>query len=212
MFLAIDSAENMRYTGVISGSFQEVCAVYDKFVLIFRKHGVNPPFHWRKLSRKVKESCMKDVVNAINTSKLKINIFEHKRLPRLDRNILFYEILPQHIALRLSPWVRALKGSLNIEVDDDYRLKNTETKRFVKALVEDFCYVLMGIRIDSRVQNSTIKATIKQKIGILNLYGHVTKANDSKAVQIIDLILGYDIQFGCRFDKDVLHYWKIFVS
>jgi len=84
MYIAIDSAENMAYTGVISGGYPDIYDVYDKFIAIFKKRRVNPPFHWRKISRRVKYSCMNEVVQAINDSGLLINIFEHKRAPKME--------------------------------------------------------------------------------------------------------------------------------
>jgi len=212
MYIAIDSAENMTYTGVISGSYYDISHVYDIFIAMFKKRHVNPPFHWRKISRRVKYSCMNEVVRAINDSRLLINIFEHKRAPKMERKIVFYELLPQHISLRVSPWVRELAGKMKIEVDDDYRLGiEDNTKKFLISLIENLCFMLTGIQIYSRKEHDTIKATIKQKSGILNFYGNIVRSNNSIGVQIMDLILGYKIQFKCRdFDRHKLHYWNIF--
>jgi len=102
---------------------------------------------------------------------------------------------------------------MNIEVDDDYRLGESPniTKKFLRALVESMCFVLVGKQIGAREDKGTIKATIKQKRGILNFYGNVVKSGDSKIVQIIDMILGYYIQESCRdFNRGKLHYWNIF--
>jgi hypothetical protein len=212
MYIAIDSAENMIYTGVISGSLSEIWGVYNNFIEIFKKRGVNPPFHWRKISRRVKDSCMNEIVQAINNSKLVINVFKHERAPKMERKIMFYELLPQHISFRISPWVKELAGKMEIEVDDDYRLSKADnTKKFLKALIENMCFILTGTQIYSRKEDDTIKATIKQKNGILNFYGNVVRSNDSKGVQIMDLILGYFIQSKCRdFNRNKLHYWTIF--
>jgi len=212
MYIAIDSAENMIYTGVISGSSSDIYNVYNKFTTTFKKSGVNPPFHWRKISRKVKNSCMGEIVQAINNSRLVINIFKHERAPKMERKIVFYELLPYHISLRISPWVKELAGKMEIEVDDDYRLsKSDNTKKFLKALIESLCFILTGTQIYSRKERNTIKATIRQKKGILNFYGNVVKSNNSKGVQIMDLILGYHIQSGCRdFNRNKLHYWSVF--
>ncbi len=154
---------------------------------------------------------MDEVVRAINDSKLVINIFKHERIYQMERKPVFYELLPQHISLRIAPWIRELTGTLIFQVDDDYRLKGGNTLNFIKALIENLCYDLTGLQIDSRKEWGTIKATIKQNKGILNLYGNVVESNSCKAIQIIDMILGYDIQSGCRdFDRKRLHYWNIF--
>ncbi len=136
MHIAIDSAENMIYTGVISGSPKDIFDTYDKLIGIFKKRGVNPPFHWRKISRKVKDSCMKEIAQTINGSRLVANILRHERAPKMDRKMVFYELLPQYISLRMAMWVRELAGELTIEVDDDYRLgKHDDTTKFLKALI-----------------------------------------------------------------------------
>lgn len=211
MYIAIDSAENMTYTGVISGSFEDIFSVYGKFMAAFKRCGVNPPFHWRKISRNVKDSCMKGVVQAINDSRLVINIFRHERVPKMERKIVFYELLPQYISLRISPWVRELSGGLEIEVDDDYRLKGGDTVKFLKALIENLCYHSTGVQIYSRKEYGRVRATIKQDKGILNFYGDVAKSSGSKGIQIMDLILGYHIQSKYRdFNRNRLHYWNIF--
>jgi hypothetical protein len=211
MYIGIDSAENMAYTGVISGGFQDIFYIYGKFMIAFKQHGVNPPFHWRKISRNVKDSCMKEVVQAINDSKLVVNIFRHERVPKMERKIVFYELLPQYISLRISPWIKELAGKLEIEVDDDYRLKGGDTVKFLKALIEYLCYDSTGLQIYPRKEYNRIRATIKQDKGILEFYGNVAKSSDSKGIQIMDLILGYYIQRKCRdFKRNRLHYWNIF--
>ena len=155
---------------------------------------------------------MNEVVQTINDSKLLINIFEHKRAPKMERKIVFYGLLPQHISLRISPWIRELAENMKIEVDDDYRLgEDNTTAKFLKSLIEELCFVSKGIRVSSRKEHDTIKATIKQKSGILNFYGNVVRSDDSRGVQIMDLILGYDLQFKCRtFNRNKLHYWSVF--
>lgn len=213
MIIGIDSAENMTYTGIISGSLADIYSIYERFAGIFQKRGVNPPFHWRKISRKVKDSSMKVIIEAINSSRLKINVFEHKRLPNAERKVVFYELLPQHICLRLLPWTKELTGNLTIEVDDDYRIKGkfNITKAFAKSLVENMCFQLIGMRVDSRDESDTIKATIKLKKGILNIYGKVMRSDNSKAIQMVDIILGYFIHYQCRdFSRSHVHHWKIF--
>jgi uncharacterized protein (UPF0297 family) len=214
MYIAIDSAENMTYTGVISGNVSDIYNVYSGFITTFKKRGVNPPFHWRKISRDVKYSysCMKEVAQAINDSKLLINILRHKRAPEMERKIVFYELLPQYISLKISPWVKELEGKMVIDVDDDYRLgEHNNTSKFLISLIESLCYDLTGIQIYSRKVYDTIRATIKQKKGILEFYGNVVDSNSSNGVQIIDMILGYVIQGDCKdFDRRKLHRWDIF--
>jgi hypothetical protein len=210
MILGIDSAENMCYTGTISGTHENVDRVYSEFTKIFKKRYVNPPFHWRKISKKVKESCLHEIVETINSANLLINIFEHKRILKMERKILFFELLPKYISFRIYPWVKKLKGSLTIEVDDDYRVCNRSTRDFIIALVEELCFLLTNKKIDARVENNVVKSTIKQEIGILNFYGKTVKSDSSKAIQILDIVLGYDIQFKQRFSKDRVHYWPIF--
>lgn len=212
MFIGIDSAENMRYSGIVSGSSQDIDDIYKDFVQIFRKHGVKPPFHWRKIRRKVKNSCRKEIVRTVNNGRLKTNIFAHKRKFGLERKILFYELLPQHISLRVSAWVKELAGSLEIEVDDDYNVRGRQnaTERFVRSFIESLCFILTGKEIHARKEKGKFKATIKQKKGVLRLYGRVCDSRNSKSIQIADLILGYYIQSKCRsFDRNVVHFWRV---
>ncbi len=73
------------------------------------------------------------------------------------------------------------------------------------------CFALTGMQIDPRKDGNTIKSTIRQKNGILNFYGNVVRSSGSKGVQIIDLILGYCIQYRCmEFDRSRVHHWNIF--
>jgi len=210
MILGIDSAENMCYTGTISGTYENIDKIYNEFIKIFKKRYVNPPFHWRKISKKVKESCLHEIAGVINNSNLLVNIFEHKRIRKMERKILYFELLPRCISFRIHPWVKKLKGSLTIEVDDDYRICNKSTRDFIISLIEELCFLLTNKEIDARIESGVVKSTIKQEIGVLNFYGKTVKSNSSKAVQILDIVLGYDIQFQYKFNKNIVHYWPIF--
>jgi len=212
MHIAIDSTQK-KITGVVSGRFYfEIVPFYDEVTKVFKKHYVNPPFHWSKISRKVKNSCAAEIIRLIDESKLKINLFYHNKPSSTPEKEYFHGLLPRRIAEHMEPWLRCQGGTLTIDVDRDYDLnKYNKTENFVKNIITQIGFRLVGKYIKIRDVNKNLTAELKQDNGEhLKIFGRVCTSNDSKGIQIIDIIMGIINDFGINvIDKNKLHIRKI---
>jgi len=210
MYIAIDSSNQLRFTGTVSGSYFEISNVYKEISKILKNSGINPPFHWSKISRKVKESNRKDIAEVINKSKLNFNIFQHTRPQNMSRKELFFIRLPNAISQNLENWLRYKHGQVDLEVDDDYNFSRTSgTKKFLENLIFTICFRLVGKPVKVRV-NNIIRSTIKQDNGvILEFYGTISDANSSKGIQIIDLVIGFVLENKNMFQSNKIFFKKI---
>lgn len=213
MYIGIDSSNQIKYTGVVSGSFSDIDKVYNEIQKILKVEGVNPPYHWSKISRKVKDKTKNKVIESLNKSKLKFNIFLHKKTINIPRKEFYYFRIPRAISQNLENWLNSLKGSVEIEVDNDYNIKNHSTEEFIESLVQQIGFRLIGKPVKVRKEDK-VKASIKQNDGgLLNLYGVVTDSKSSKGIQIIDITLGIFIERdgtnNKSFDKNRLFFREI---
>ena len=85
MFIAIDSAKQMLYTGVVSGWRSESDRVYQELKQVLNDRGIREPFHWAKLSRKVKSGIENDVISTVNSSMLNFTASAARTLRTLVR-------------------------------------------------------------------------------------------------------------------------------
>ncbi len=210
MYIAIDSSNQMRYTGVVSGNNSEIIRVYSEIEKILRSDGVNPPYHWSKISRKVKDKVKMKIIETINKSRLNFNIFFHRKEINLPKKELFYYRIPNAIAQNLEKWLSNAYGSVEIEVDNDYNIKGYSTEDFVKNFIFQICFRLAGKPVKVRKEEA-FKATVKHISGnLLNFYGLVASSNSSKGIQMVDMIMGIFIQSdGSAFDKHKIFFRKI---
>lgn len=199
----------MRFTGVVSGRSVEITNFYHGLLKIFKKNHINPPFHWSKISRKVKQNTKKDIISLINESKLNFNVIQHKPSASLTKKELYFSRLPKSIAEHLEYWLKNKGGDVKIEVDDDYNIKNHKSNELVESLIIQIGYRLVGKHIKIRFEDE-IKATLKQENGkIMNFYGKVTQIKTSTSIQIIDIVLGLVNEGEKGINKSRLYCWKI---
>lgn len=209
MYVAIDSSRQHRFTGTVSGHDMEISKVYDDLTRIMKSSGVNPPFHWSKISRKVKESSRREIVGLVNNSKLTFNIFQHSRPINMSRKELFLRRLPNSISQVLEIWLKNKYGQVNMEVDNDYNFSNSGTEEFIQNLISSICFRLVGGQVKIR-GNDMVRATVKQDSGvILDFYGKVSDSKRSKGIQLIDVVMGFALEDKEQFKQNRMYVKKI---
>jgi len=209
MFIAIDSAKGMCYTGVISGFMSELNRIYDEAKKIFSECGVKDPLHWNKISRKVKEKCKKDIIELLNESMVNFNVFIHIKPKKALRKDYYIYQVPNAISEHLEHWFRYKRGSVEILVDNDYNFGSSCTNDFIENLLRQITFRLIGRMTAIRKENK-LKATVKFPNGnILDFYASTTDIKRSKEIQIVDIFLGYYIENPELFDKKKVYTRKV---
>ncbi len=169
----------------------------------FSKSFVRPPFHWSKISRKVKVMARKEIVELANNSGLNFNIFHHHR-PKEELKKKYYLLyVPNAISHSLEHWLMNKYSSVEMLVDDDYNVSSVKdgTLHFIETLLSQLSLRLTGEKVAIRHENK-IKATIKQPNGsLLNFYAGKASSSSSKEIQIIDVMMGYYIEDKTGFDR-----------
>jgi len=165
-------------------------------IKIFSKNFVRPPFHWSKISRKIKVMARNDMIELVNNSNLNFNIFHHHK-PKDELNKKYYLLhVPNAISHSLEHWLMNKYGSVEILVDDDYNISSVKdgTIHFIETLLSQLSMRLTGEKVAIRHENK-IKATIKQPNGsLLNFYAGKVSSSSCKEIQTIDIVMGYYIE------------------
>ena len=210
MYVAIDSSNHMKITGMISGRHYVLDEFYREMEKIFRSNHINPPYHWSKISRKIKEKTKSEIVDLINNSNLKINVLSHKKPLNVSKKDYFHTRIPKALAECLEQWLKFKGGYLCIDVDDDYSIsKFNTTTAFLENLITQIGFRLVGKYLKI-MKGKYLKATLKQENGnILEILGRVTKLSESKGIQTIDIILGIVNEKNTKIGYNKLYFTKI---
>lgn len=209
MFVAIDSAKQMKYSGVVSGRCTELDRVYDEMKKIFIQYNIRDPFHWNKLSRKVKIGCENKIINLVNNCQLNFNIFYHPKPRNILRKEYYLVHVPNSISENLEHWFRYKRGSVEILVDDDYNFGGGHTDDFIINFLRQITFRLVGKLVKIRKENK-LKATVKFPNGnILDFYASKSSLSISKEIQMIDIVLGYYIKNPKKFNEKRVFFRKI---
>jgi len=206
--IAIDTSHNKRYSCVVSGKMKDIDTLYKSIDTILVKLNQKGPFHWREIRRNVRISAKKGVYELINNSSLHFNIFEHKFPGKISSKEFYLKHIPDIISKSLDKWLEGKGGSVLLHVDRDYVVRGirNSTKRFTENLIRRLCERLVG-PVSIR-RNKDILATIRQINGnILNFIGSVSSRDESKGIQIADLVLGYYL-YGKNGIKNKVYFKK----
>ncbi len=207
MKIAIDSSNQLRASGMASGSDSEFENFYSELLKIFSKREIKPPFHRSKLSRKNREALRKNIVELVNKSRLKFNIFLHTKPKGVNRKDYYLRYLPNSMSRAVENWLMKATANSHLEifVDDDYNISEVSegTLVFIKTLMKQICSRVSGVYFEPFKEREIFKATIKNPTGsIINLYGRKSSLRDSKEIQIIDIVMGYVQESPNDFDKE----------
>lgn len=210
--IVIDTAQQMRYSGVLSGKGMEIDRFYKEMSKIFAKYGVRSPFHWNKIRTEVRNRARKEIVNLINSSKINFNIFNHEKPMYVEKKDYYLREVPNIMSQNFENWIRHMSGPVEIIVDDDYTISSVYdgTGRFIEKFIKQLCSRIAGTYTDVRKENNKIKATIKHPQGNkIFLYGYKSDINNSKEIQIVDIIIGYVLERYDDIDEKRLFFRKI---
>jgi hypothetical protein len=192
VYIIIDSSQQLVYTGILTGHYSNLDALYDDFEKLFSDNNVAYKYHWSKLSRKIRNNMKNDLVKLFRkSSKINFNILHHRKPNNISRKDWFLHHLPARIAQRLERWLESKGGSVELIVDNDYNVSKggRGTNHFIESLIRQLSWRLTNKEVTIRNEEK-IKATIKQSNGnTLNIYASVAPKN-SKWVGMTDVYLG----------------------
>lgn len=209
MLIAIDSAKKMRYSGVVSGYQTEVEEFYSELKKIFKSHGIRDPLHWSKISNKNKDVCKNDIISLVNNSKINFNIFFHPKPKDVTRKEYYICHVPNSISENLEHWLRNKGGRVKIVVDNDYNFQSGKTEDFINNFLKQITFRLVGKQVKIRKEKG-FRATIKfTNSKILDFYAIKSDINNSKEIQLIDIILGCYLTYDKCFDEKRIFFRKI---
>lgn len=193
MYIAIDSSNQLLYTGVISGMEKDIDALYGNFEKAFSNNNVAGKYHWRKLSRKTRERLKGPLIRALEgTPRVNVNILRHRKPQKSGKKDWYVYYLPAKIAQRLERWLEKARGHADILVDNDYNVVRggEGTRNFIESLLRQLGVRLTGKDVTVRKEKGILKATVKNANGrILNIFGSVANRG-TKGVHLADVYLG----------------------
>jgi hypothetical protein len=216
--ISIDSAKQLRYTGVMSGDYKNIFEFYGELEKILAPKGIKPPFHWSKLTNKQRMLCRNSIVSLINDSpRLKINIFDHKIPQGVSHKDYYLFHIPNCISENLESWIKSHRKDCDIEiiVNEDYNISHHKngTDIFIDNLLKQIGSRSTGKTIaiiKNTRRDKKVRATIKLLNGsVIDFYASKMQIKDSKEIQLIDVILGYYCDNSDDFDPNRVYFRKI---
>jgi hypothetical protein len=191
MWVGIDSAHKKSFTGIISGSEKDIHQLYSDIEKVMKSEGINPPFHWTSIKSSRRESVVKSFKKNVNFSRVGFTILVHKNKTSMPSLFLFHEIVPKTIAESISNWSKRINGKILFEVNGDFDIGNSKTKHFVHKMIS---YLISFLTDDKLIKifdkHGVFLAEFNQGVGKLMLVAYPCSAKNSKAIQIVDLLLG----------------------
>lgn len=191
--IGVDSAENKKLSGFVLGFDAEVNKIYNALDKIFVNCGQKGVFHWKSLSKKVKKCASEKLFNILKNSKLRFLIFEHKKPRGVSEKEFYLTIVPNEISAKLERQLKGKPFTIFLECDDDFFIKKVKdgTNKFIEELLKRLTFRLSGKMTKILRTREFLKADIKQHPSKLTtFYGKAMLREESKAIQIADLILG----------------------
>jgi len=191
MIVGIDSSNNKSLVCVVFGSNENIHNTYISLCNLFKKYDWEPPLHWKKLSSKIKKSLASPTADILNKSELKIWIFRTVK-PMGEKTKEYYlRRVPNKIAYSLELLVASSAGVLQIQADKDFEITKTRgTRDFLKYLVRQLACRIYGSYIPILESSGSVSADVKIKDLTLKIIATDVLSENSKAVQIADIILG----------------------
>lgn len=189
MLIAIDTSHQMTYTGMLSCKKADFKKFKQDFDEICRKAKINNK-HWSKLTNSEKSVLTPLFVKLVNDSPIHFTIISHCRPPNKERRKYFLEEVAPLISKLIVTWFN--KSSRMIFIcDDDYNLKNMETKDFIEKIFKKFAELMTRGIVAPRRENNCIRMTMKNSNNqTFELSGFVAHLNSSEEIWIIDNFLG----------------------
>jgi hypothetical protein len=167
-FIAIDSAIALRYSGSVSGSNRSLFEFYREMDQIFIKRGIKSPHHFSKMTRNQKSACRKELLELVNKSDLKFNIFFHPLTQKTSHKDHYLIHVPNSIAQSLEPWIKSLNKGADIEVivDNDYNIRKTPngTDKFIENFLKFVGHRVMVKILHYIKEKAMIKSELQSKL------------------------------------------------
>jgi hypothetical protein len=195
MNIGIDTSNNKEYSVVLFGFKSEVDALHGEISKILAGHGKTGAIHWRTISKKARDASRKSIYEAANNRRVYYNIARHRKPRDTSAKDYYLKYVPNALSGSVERILRGKYGHVAIEVDNDYEVKRIDngTMVFTEAFLSRLCFRLVGEMVKVRKDNGRgFLATIKHPDGnILNFSAAPSSRQQSKAIQLADLVLGY---------------------
>ncbi len=190
MLVVFDSAEQMKYTGIASGTQRDFGSFCTGIEHAYRELGINHK-HWSKLTRKEKSSLTPKIHRLIKEYNVHITIISHSRPTNKERKEYFLEDLPEVISDIFSTIFKLWSTSYLLLFDDDYNFKNAKTEDFALKIFKKIAKKISGKTVAIRKDKSGIKMTLKHpNKEVSQFIGRVRNLSSSYEISVIDNVLG----------------------
>lgn len=196
--IGIDTGNSLTYSCVVHGREGNVNFIKNSIVQLLAKHGAKIP-HYNEISKEIKKKTINDVKEIIIGSKdISFTVFEHKKPPFTSHREYYLEKIPFNITNNIFvPRTEKREIIISLDVHNDFRVRGiNDSIHFVEALV---------VKISKRI-NKEGKIGVWEKNGVVysnfqcgnicfKINGRKCQKNDSNAVVLADIVLGYDRDF-----------------
>jgi len=162
------------------------------------KHGAKIP-HYNEISKEIRKKTVNDIKEIIIGSRdISFLIFEHKKPPLMANREYYLEKLPLIITNHiLAPKRERKEIVISLDVHNDFRVSGIDdSMHFVEALVKK-----ISQKIDKDAYRGVwrkygdVHSILQCDNTCFKIKGRKCQKNDSKAVVLADLVLGYDGDF-----------------
>ena len=191
MIIGIDTSKDKRLIAVVFGSNENIFKTYKLLEKEFKKLNWEPPLHWKKIKKESKKKILNNVSKTINSSSLKIWVFECKKPRQETRKKYYLKLCPNSIAYSFEPLIKNCKGILQIQADKDFGIKKSNgTQEFLENLVLQTAFRQIGSTPKIFKRKNFLRTELKKGKDKLEIIANPVSSETSKAVQIADLTLG----------------------
>ena len=193
--IAIDASRAASYSCTAFGYNNDINALHDEISkAMFGKKDCM--LHWVKTSKRIKKKAQKKVFDVVKKSKVQFYIFEHKKPLGEKKKNYYLTYIPNYISSYTHTKLLGKYGRVVVESDRDFEVKGIKdtTLNLVHNLLTQLCFKLVGKPVSIRRQRDELRATVKfPNQNRLEFIGRVNKSENSKAIQLADIVLGYKL-------------------
>lgn len=201
--IAIDSSFGGDYSCTLFGYESDIHELHDEIsTAMFGKKGCI--LHYAKISKKIKQNAQRKIFHAIQNTKVQFYIFEHKKPQGEERKNYFMIYVPNNITSFIHTKLIGRYGQIIVETDKDFEVKgvNNGTAKFIENFLQQMCYKLIGKPVVVRRDGNEFHALVKfPNQNRLDFFGRINNSNNSKPIQLADIVLGYRLNNKLGMEK-----------
>jgi hypothetical protein len=193
--IGIDSSCATNYSCAVFGYEGDIALLHGRVseAMFGRKNCI---LHWKKTSKKIRQKAKLKVSEAVNDSKVRFYVFEHKKPQGEKKKEYYLTYIPNNISSFLHTKLIGKYGVVIVEADRDFEVKGIQdtTSQFLRNFLFQMCFKVVGKPASVRREGGEWKATVKfPNQNRLEFVGRIGNYPSSKAIQLADIVLGYKL-------------------